>query len=53
MDEDARRRMHEICKLIGQADCTDETAPIGQRCTPETCYIAELVELGRATRKQE
>lgn len=49
MDEDARRRAREICKLIGGADCIDEAKP----CCGSDCYIMELVELGRADAEAE
>ncbi len=37
-------RVHFICRLIGDAPCTDGEPAA---CTPDTCYIAELLEIGK------
>lgn len=49
MDDDTRRRAKEICKIIGGVDCTDLAKP----CDGSSCYIMELIELGRADAEAE
>lgn len=47
LSEDARRRALEICKLIEPySDCADNMGMCGV-CTPENCYIFELLQIGR------
>ena len=47
-DADVRRRAREICSLSAKSKCMDQEgcAP-KDRCTPENCYIWELIEMGR------
>lgn len=37
-------RVHFICRLTGGVPCTDDEP---DACTPENCYIAELLEIGK------